>query len=464
VAAAPGSVRLTAAVNFHLGKPILVMLVIALVAGAVVAFRPSQEKADLTVWVFADSHYKAYKPLIPAFEREHNVKVNLNLLNARALAVRLTSLFMAGEERSDETPDLVEMEIGLMGRFFRPPVDDIGFLPINDRLKASGLYDRIVKTRFAPWSKEGQIFGVPHDLHPCVIVYREDLFREAGVDLTQAKTWPQFHEACLKFRDYWHGRGFKTRHALELPEASSDYIQVMLLQRGINPIDSYGNINIEDPRVAQTLAFYAQLVAGKNKVSAQTSQGIGAFTRDLAEGNLCSFIAPDWRVTYIKRYGAAVSGKMRMMPMPVFDPADAPTSTWGGTMMGLTKACKNPDLAWKLMEYLYFSETGIKARQESSDILPPITTMWSDPFYHRPDEYFAGQKTGEIYIELAPQIPPRYVSFATPVASLALNNALVRATRHVEQHGEKDLEANCRVWLANAARDLQARMDQWRFD
>ena len=450
--------------NFHLGKPILVMLIIALVAGAVVAVRPEQEKADITVWVFADSHYKAYKPLIPEFERKHNVKVNLNILNARALAVRLTSLFMAGD-RSDETPDLVEMEISLMGRFFRPPVKDVGFLPLNDRLKATGLLDQIVPTRFAPWSKEGVIFGVPHDLHPCVIVYREDLFREAGIDLTQAKTWPQYHEACLKFTKYWRGRGYPHRHALELPESSSDYLQAMLLQRGINPIDSYGNINLEDPRVAQTLAFYAQLVAhGPKKVTQQTSQGIGAFTKDLTEGSLCSFIAPDWRVTYIKRYGAAVSGKMRMMPMPVFEPTDRPTSTWGGTMMGITRACKNPDLAWKLMEHLYFSEAGMKARQESTEILPPITTMWGDPFYHTPDPYFGGQKASELFIELAPKIPPRYVTFASPVATLALNDALVRATNHVEEHGEKGLEENCRKWLANSARDLKARMDQWRFD
>jgi arabinosaccharide transport system substrate-binding protein len=136
--------------------------------------------------------------------------------------------------------------------------------------------------------------------------------------------------------------------------------------------------------------------------------------------------------------------------------------------MGITRACKNPELAWELMQYLYFSKDGMKERQLSTEILPPIKTMWSDPFYHEPDPYFGGQKASELYIELAPKIPPRYVSFATPAAALALNNALVRATNYVEEHGrdldEKDLEANCRIWLADAARDLRARMDQVRFD
>ena len=81
--------------TFHLGKPILVLMVLALMSGAVVAFRPEQRKADLTVWVFADSHFKSFEPLIPSFERKHNVKVNLNLLNGRAMSVRLGQLFMA---------------------------------------------------------------------------------------------------------------------------------------------------------------------------------------------------------------------------------------------------------------------------------------------------------------------------------------------------------------------------------
>src|SRR5690349_13857513 len=110
------------------------MLVIAVCAGTAAALRPGQEQADLNVRAVADSHYQSFKPLIPAFEREHNVKVNLNLLSGRAIALRLGQLFMSNKSE-EQMPDLVEMEIGLVGRFFRPPVEEVGFLPLNDRLK-----------------------------------------------------------------------------------------------------------------------------------------------------------------------------------------------------------------------------------------------------------------------------------------------------------------------------------------
>ncbi|MEO6434584.1 MAG: extracellular solute-binding protein [Tepidisphaeraceae bacterium] len=448
--------------NFHLGKPILVMIVLSLLSGLMVLARPSAKKGQLTVWVFAHSHHRTYMPLCETFAREHNVTVNLELLNGRAMIVRLGQLFMA-DPTSEEIPDVLEMEISLVGRFFRPPREEVGFLPLDDRLDQTGWRQRLVQSRLSPWQKEGVTFGVPHDVHSTTITYREDLFRQAGVDLAAAKTWKQFHDACFQFNQYWKQPGVKYRHAFELPEAASDFLQAMLLQRGVNPIDSYGKVFIDDPKVAQTLAFYATMVAGPRKVTAQTPAGIGARTKDISEGNICAFLTPDWDLTYVKQYGAAVAGTMRMMPMPVFDPTDTPTTTRGGTMMGITRACKDPDLAWKLIEYLYFSRDGLEARQLESDILPPVRAFWSDPFYNRPDPFLGGQKGGALYVELADKIPKRYVTPVSGLATLALNDCLVKAVKYVNSRGEAGLEAACQRWLTAQADDLKARMKHMEF-
>jgi arabinosaccharide transport system substrate-binding protein len=371
-------------------------------------------------------------------------------------------MFMADKE-SEELPDVCEIVIGSIGKFFRPPVDQIGLVPLNDYLDKSGWRKRIVESRFAPWTKEGVIFGLPHDVHPCTITFREDLYREAGIDLSQAKTWPEFHRACEKFRDYWRGRGLKYRHAVELIEGSAELVVVMLLQRGINPVDDFGNIYLEDPRVAQTIAFYATMCAGPRKVSGQTTPG-AAYTKDLVDGNLCAFITPDWQVTYIKDFGKSLSGKMRMMPMPIFDPTDKPTSTHGGTCMAMTRACKNPDLAFKLMEYLYFSDDGLKATQEMSAIIPPVPEWWKRPEYHEPDPYFGGQKSKEMFTELALQIPKRYVTPMTNMAGLAMNDVVASAIRHVNEHGEEGLEEHCQRELKKVADELRLRMRHVKFE
>src|SRR5207249_4135119 len=118
-----------------------------------------------------------YQKLVPEFERRHHVSVNLALVNGRAISVRLGQMFMSDDATAArDLPDVVEVEIAQVGRFFRPPLRNVGFLPLDDYLKRSGWQSKIVASRFAPWSKEGVIFGVPHDVHPCTITYRQDLF------------------------------------------------------------------------------------------------------------------------------------------------------------------------------------------------------------------------------------------------------------------------------------------------
>ena len=155
---------------------------------------------------------------------------------------------------------------------------------------------------------------------------------------------------------------------------------------------------------------------------------------------------------------------MQMMALPVFDPTDSPTGTWGGTMIGIPKACKNPDAAWKLIEKLYFSEEGLRKRREETSILPPVKSDWDDPSYHQPDPFFGGQKVNELYTQLAHRIPARYVTPATAMAHGNLNYVLNLAVKHLKLHGPDGLQERCQEWLNLAAADLQRRMDHWRFE
>ncbi|MDQ3438803.1 MAG: extracellular solute-binding protein, partial [Planctomycetota bacterium] len=410
------------------------------------------------------AHYKAFEPLVEQYEKDHGVDVNLNVVVPRAMNVRLASLLMT-DPASPDLPDLVEIEIGYIGRYFRAPLEDVGFIPLNGYLKESGWYDKIVEQRYAPWSKGGLIFGVPHDIHPVTITYRQDLFEEAGIaDLSQMTTWPAFHGACLRFRDYWKDK-VRYRHAIELPEAAIDYLMVMLQQRGINLVDDQNRLYFTDPKVADTMAFYAEMVTGPRKVGAQSTGGAGALAKDVGDGNICAFITADWRVTQIKRFSQHLAGRMRMMPLPVFDPGDKRTATWGGTMIGITKGCENPKEAWRMIEKLYFSKEGLASRRKFSDVLPPVISLWDDPVYHQPDPYFGGQKADELFIELAREIPIRYVTPTTGLAQTQLNAVLAKATDYIRERGNADgLEAAIMPWLVEGERDLKARIDQMRFD
>ena len=123
--------------NFHLGKPVLAMIAVAIVSGALMLFFRPPQRAEMKVWVFADSHANSYrtgdsgKPsLIEQYQKLHGVRVDVSLIAAKAEDIRLMALF--GSDSAD-VPDLAEVEIGSVGKFFIPPVREVGFLPLNAR-------------------------------------------------------------------------------------------------------------------------------------------------------------------------------------------------------------------------------------------------------------------------------------------------------------------------------------------
>ena len=195
------------------------------------------------------------------------------------------------------------------------------------RTTADTWIDRIVPSRFAPWTKSGRIFGVPHDVHPVTLTYRHDLFTEAGVDLPSATTWPQFHDPLPPVPDLLARPRPPQPLRHGTPPGHGDNVVVMLLQRGVNLVDSDDRIHVTDPKVAQTIAFYAQLVAGPKRIGVESAGGLGVWARDLLDGNTCALVTPDWKINDLKTYAPELSRQTphdappRLRPRPTPPPA-----------------------------------------------------------------------------------------------------------------------------------------------
>jgi arabinosaccharide transport system substrate-binding protein len=452
-------------VQSSIGNPVLVLAMTAVVTGIWIASDRSAPSADLVVWTFSDVHGEIDRQLIPEFQKSTGLSVDIQAMAQQTEDVRLVSMFMSGAAGRD-LPDLCEIEIGSIGKFFRAPPQAIGFLPLNEYLSESGEDHLILPSRLAPWSKidpatgKTIIFGIPSDVHPVSLVYRKDLFDAAGIDPQSAGTWEEFQQDCLKLQEYWQTHGRANLRGLAVSTVSTDSLSMLLLQRHVNLVDAANHAHLSDPKVVATVAFFASMVSGPNAIVADASPMDQTWAQQLAEGEVAAVLVPDWRAAALRAFAPEVAGEVRMMPLPKFDPDDAPTSTWGGTMVGIPRNCSNPDQAWKLLEYLYLSPASVEARiAEGSDIIPPLPAMWNDPAYHRPDPYFGGQKVDELYIQFARQIPQRDITPFTIDAQLALAEVLQRAENYVRSHGTDGLTDACKSWLDDAQNQIQRRID-----
>src|SRR5438045_8057378 len=181
--------------DFPYGKALLAILIVALLSGAALLgtslSQQAQSKPDLIMACFDKDHGDIYRRALPAFEQANHCKVQIQVVDQRALQNRLESAMEAGAP----VPDMVELIDGTLGIFTKGPLEDVGFRDLTERVREEGLDKRLVTSRFAKWSSRGHLFALPHDVHPVMLCYRRDLIEQLGLDVNSLTTSDEF--ACV---------------------------------------------------------------------------------------------------------------------------------------------------------------------------------------------------------------------------------------------------------------------------
>lgn len=448
--------------RFPPGKAMLFLAAVCGFSLLGIAMQPSRGAVHVEFWTFAKPHYESYVKVLPAFLEAHpGVKVHIQLMSYQGLHEGLQAGFIAGKG----VPDMVEVEISKVGTYFAGPLAAIGFLDLTDRLKESGLFDRMVQSRFAVYTTRGRVFGVPHDVHPLALAYRQDLFEKAGVDVSKIETWEDFLQAGKKLTVDLDGDHRADRYALELDPSSAYLFEIMMKQREVFYFRPDGHLNFDDPDLLDTLVMYVRMVAGPEKIG--TSLGGGAvLTQAVMDGYLCALWLPDWRIGVFQQDIPKAAGMLRVMPLPAWERGGRRVSTWGGTMMGISRRCRNPDLAWELLEHLYFNPEDLAERYATTRIVPPLKSAWGLPVFSEPVGYFGGQKVGLLFTSLAPEVPRTQVTPFTAFASTKIGEVIDNSVKWYDAKGTAapgELREYIRSELRQKARVVELQVSRLPF-
>jgi len=424
--------------EFPYGKAPFWILVLAIITGAVMVMSQkftSAGRPDLVFVVFAARHYEAYQKLIPQFEKTHHVKVQLQQVHQRPLQTRLQSALLA----DTEVPDMVEIMNPFMGAFMKGPLKDVGFVDLTDRIKAEHLDERMVASRFSIWSSRGRIFALPHDVHPAALAYRRDIVEELGIDVSKIETWDDFvriaHEKIVKDLD---GDGIPDRYALDLSMPGTSFFPLLLLQRGGRYFDEQGKLTMDSEITIDMMIWYIHQSRGKDRIAFPAGEG-QPFYKALSDGVVLFNFVPDWRSKVFEMDAPDLKGKMALMPLPVWEKGGRRTSTWGGTGLAITEKSKHKELAWELAKFLYLNKQDFSERFTMLNIIPPLKEAWNLPAFQVPNEYYSGQKIGQLYAELAVETPPDYVGAYYEMVDGKTREVLVDGGVYFEKHGDEGL-------------------------
>lgn len=426
--------------------PLMVLLVAVLSYLILLTMPPERVEADVVMWTFSPDHHNSYQRALPAFQERHpDRQVATLLVHDSAINQRLSSAFWAGVN----VPDLVEVEISQVGTFFRGPVEQIGFIDLRSRLEEAGMLERIPANRLAPYTHQGRIFGIPHDVHPVMFAYRADLLdpllEEAGLTIDDLDTWDAYTQFA---REYVLPTG---RFMLQMEDAAGYGFEPYLYQAGGGYFNADGEVTIDADVVVETLLWWLPLVAGPDAICVNYGSWGLPFFRGLEEGQYLMVIAPDWRTGSIERNLPQLSGKMKLMPLPAFAPGGRRTSSWGGTMLGITRATPDPDFAFELAMHLYADVDMLEETFRTTNILPADRQAWTRPAFSEPREYWSGQAIGSEYAALADDLP---IQIGHPYLGLAkdkLGEVVVSAVARARRRGMDGMEDFLRQRLDAAA-------------
>jgi arabinosaccharide transport system substrate-binding protein len=435
------------------GKAPFFLLIVAVVAGIGVLVthrRYGAARADLVLMTHAKDHADVYQAMLPEFERRYGVRVDVQVVEQNALRNRLLAAFAAGTP----VPDLVEIPQDA-ALFLRGPIRDIGLLDITKWVKSRNLEEKMVATRFSMWQRKGVIFALPHDVHPLMLAYRADIVEdELGIDVSKIVTWDDFAAMARKIVRYGGDAG-PARYALEFQNDGGYLLQALLLQRGVGLFDAEGHVTFDGDVAVDTFVWAIRQLRGPQRIA--YSLGFGpTLWEGMQDGLVLFYFAPDWRTRTIEEYAPSLSGKMKLMPLPAWTAGGRRTSTWGATGIAATRGGHNPELAKKLMEFLYVDQADGGKSAAELHILSPVRASWSQPLFDKPDPYFRGQPIMRLYAGLAGDVPPDYASPFIPKAQEKRDSAFVAAAAYYSEHGEDGFVDFVRAELKRRADDVRA--------
>lgn len=408
---------------------IWIVSVLCVFSGGAITFWSVDPPSGLAMWTYARVHQQTYAGPIDEWNEHAETQgyepVRLYVLDGAAQVRRTLSAFWSG------TPvaDVMEVEQDWIDRFFSGPVESIGFTDLTERLSEEGIYERINEPSFGLWSSDGRIFGIPHDVHPVVLAYREDLFAELGIDPKGVETWDDFTDLMHEAQSL-HAQKFPNAQPLmplSIWHTNMQLLETLMLQAGGGVFGSSGDINVASEANALVIATALKWCIGRDRIAIDAPEFSPSGNQLRLDGRVLCTVMPDWLAGVWKQDLPQLGGKLRLMPLPAWEPDGRRTSVMGGTMLAIPKSTEHFESAWAFAKHLYLSEEVAERLFIHNNMISPVVEYWDRPFYHVEDPYFSGQRAGSLFVKLAPEVPVRtstpYRGFALAQVSKVIDQA-----------------------------------------
>jgi multiple sugar transport system substrate-binding protein len=370
--------------------------------------------------------------LLPEFEHANpGIRVRVQQLPWTAAHEKLLTAF-AGEVM----PDVFQL-----GNTWIPELAALNALePLDDHAASSAIV-RADDYFAGIWDTnriDGVLYGIPWYVDTRLLFYRRDRLARAGF-AAPPTSWTEWTEAL----DALHAEGRPDRYAMLLPLNEPEPLIALALQQDDSLLRDGGRWgNFQSSGFRRAMSFYLEMFQ-RGWAPMIANAAISNVWTEFGRGRFGFYISGPWNIgEFTRRLPPEQQDTWMTAPLPGPDGPGA--SIAGGSSLVVSRASRQKDAAWRLIEFL--ADPAVQRRFHAlTGDLPPRRATWQDPALASDVHARAFREQLE-RVKPAPKVP-EWERIATEIRLVAERAA----------HGELSVDAAGRVLDERVARILEKR-------
>jgi multiple sugar transport system substrate-binding protein len=248
------------------------------------------------------------------------------------------------------------------------------------------------------------VWAVPQDSGPLGTLYRDDIFKNAGLDGAPA-TWADFTKAAAAVKS-------KTgSYITDLP--GNDMFQMISFfwQAGAQPFsyDGKKTVGIDlNSTTDQKVVSYWQDLIDKDLV-ATDPDFTDAYYQGLAANKYASWLVAAWGPVFLQGTVKSTSGKWRAGDIPQWQAGANVSGNWGGSSDAVMAATKNPIAAYELAKFINNDHQSTLMMANKQFLFPTTTATLKDPqFVDAKSDFYGGQQVNKFFAQVSDTVNPKF--------------------------------------------------------
>ncbi|WP_432545268.1 ABC transporter substrate-binding protein [Kineococcus sp. SYSU DK004] len=345
---------------------------------------------ELTFWTWVPD----IENQVAMFEEAYP-EIDVNVVNAGQGLDQYTALRTA-LRAGQGAPDVVQIEYQYLS----------SFLVGGDLLDLSpyqGISD--LESEYPDWvweqvTRDGAVYGIPQDTGPMGLLYRDDLFAEAGI--APPTTWDEFAQAARTYRE-----AKPDSYITDFPPNQAGQMIGLMWANGAQPFSYDGeetvSIDLDTPEVTEVVEYWQGLV--QDELVAVDPDFTDQWYQGLSNGTYATWVAAAWGPVFLQGSAENTSGLWRAAQLPQWEAGGQSTGNWGGSTDAVVASSANPIAAAELARWINVEQEPALALATEQFLFPPSQSVLEDPaFIDAAPEFYGGQQVNQLFAEASEQV------------------------------------------------------------